>query len=107
MATRTLFRSSVLTLLLATACSKQEEPGPPCDRVVDHLLEVTKQSLLGHESMATDLKKQMVQQCVDRNYSKQTRECLLAAKDVAALTACNRERMGSAAPAAGSAIPAP
>jgi hypothetical protein len=98
----------VLILLLAASCQKHEDPGgPPCDQVVDHLLEVTKQSLLGHEALNVDLKKQMVQQCVDRKYSKQARECLLAAKDTADLAICNRERMGSAAPAAGSAIPAP
>jgi small lipoprotein (TIGR04454 family) len=113
MATFARFHSSALLVpfvvlaALAAGCSKRADSGPPCDKVVDHLLEVTKQSLVGHEAMAADLKKQMVQQCVDRNYSQQTRECLMAAKDTAALTICNRERMGSAAPQAGSAIPAP
>jgi hypothetical protein len=94
-------------LLLTASCQKREDPGPPCDKVVDHLLEITKQALLGHEAMTTDLRKQMVQQCVDRKYSKQVRECLLAAKDTAELATCNRERVGSAAPPGGSAIPAP
>lgn len=91
MATSARFRSSALVvLLLCAACSKKDDPGPPCDRVVDHMLDVTKQTLLGHESMTADLKRQMIAQCQQRNYSKDVRECLLAAKDPAELAACSR-----------------
>jgi hypothetical protein len=84
--------------LLVVACQKREDPGPPCDRVVDHMLELTKQALVGHEAMTKDLKRQMVQQCEQRHYSKEAKECLLAATDPAGLAACNRAALGSAAP---------
>src|SRR5437763_1382258 len=92
MATSARFLSSVVVLVVVLfACSKKEEPGPPCDRVIDHMLDVTKQTLLGHEAMTADLKRQMIAQCEQRNYSKQIRECLLAAKDSAELATCNRQ----------------
>jgi hypothetical protein len=91
-------------VVFVLACSKNEDPGPACDRVVDHMLDVTKQALLGHESMTADLRKQMIAQCVQRNLSKQVRECMMAAKDSAALAACNRQGQ-PVAPTARPALP--
>ena len=88
MATSARFRLSVLVLLLATACQKKEDPGPPCDRVVDHMLELTKQVLVGHESMTKSMRAQAIAQCEQRNMSKEMRECILAAKDTQGLSAC-------------------
>ena len=84
--------TAMRALLLATllvACSKKEDPGPTCEQVVDHVLTVSKQVLVGHEGMngAGD-RKAMLDQCAQHNMSKELRECLMAGKDLDGLGAC-------------------
>lgn len=78
-----------LLVAVLFACSKKEDPGPTCDQVVDHVLTVSKQLLVGHEGLggATD-RKAMLDQCAKRNMSKELRECLVAAKDLDGLGNC-------------------
>ena len=88
MATSARSRISVLVLLLVVACQKKADTGPPCDQVVDHMLDITKQVLVGHESMTKSMRAQAIAQCEQRNMPKEMRECILAAKDTEALSTC-------------------
>src|SRR5690348_11477829 len=82
-------RLLVIAVLVVAACHKSD-PGPTCDQVVDHMLDVTKQVMLGHNAMTKDIRKQLVDQCVARNLPKDARECMMAAKDPTSLSACYR-----------------
>ena len=79
---------AALVAVLLVACQKQDA-GPPCDKVVDHMLDVMKEQLPGHEGMGmTGERKAMVEQCEQRKYTAQERTCLLAAKNLDGFAAC-------------------
>ena len=82
-------------LLVLVACNK-DNPGPSCTQVVDHVLEVTKQALPGHESLgALGDRKASIDQCEARKLPKQTRECLLAAKSLDGFGECYKAVRGT------------
>ena len=78
-----------LLVLLAASCHK-DDPGPPCDKVVDHMAEVTKSMMTGHDQVEVKTRFLDIQFCEKKQFSKQLRECLFAAKDVAGIAACNK-----------------
>jgi hypothetical protein len=77
----------VIALIVAAGCSKSD-PGPPCEQVVDHMLEVTKQQLVGHGEAVTSQRTAMLKQCKDRNMSAATRTCLVAATNLTQIAEC-------------------
>jgi hypothetical protein len=79
---------AVLFAVLLVAC-KKDDPGPTCEQVTDHMLDVTKQQLPGHEGM-TGLgdRKAMITQCTQRSMTKEQRECLMAAKSLDGFGGC-------------------
>lgn len=76
----------LVTIVLA-ACGKSD-PGPSCGQVTDHMLEVTKQQLVGHEGMVLGQRDAMIKQCEQRDMPAETRRCLFAAKDIPAIAEC-------------------
>jgi hypothetical protein len=94
----------VVALLLVAAC-KKDDPGPPCPQVQDHVLELMKQGLTGHDAVQLGNRKQMIDLCEQRPFSKETRTCLLAAKDLDGLARCQQKpaRPPAPPPPAGSA----
>ena len=96
--TSTWMATFVLSLSLC-ACSKDK--GPSCEQVTDHLLEIMKSSMAGHEGMPMGNRKQMIESCEKRDPAKAARECLMAARDMTAMANCAPQ-----APANG-ATPAP
>lgn len=81
----------LVPLLVITAC--KDDPGPPCDQVVDHMHEVMKQGPTGHPDMAQqNSRKTDIEFCQTKKFSKQMRECLLAAKDIAGIADCQKLR---------------
>jgi hypothetical protein len=110
----------VLAAALLMAC-KQKDPGPPCDQVVDHMLELTKQMMPGHDQDSLGSREQLIKDCKSRKMSAATRRCLLDAKSFNDLATCRardqktstptppapKEPTGSAPPPAGSATPPP
>jgi hypothetical protein len=95
--------SSVLVLaIVLAACGGKKDEGPPCGAIVDHINELTK-TLPGHENvngdprMGTD-RKQMIGLCEKRQYSVETKECILAAKDTDAMAICLRKHRGEPEP---------
>jgi hypothetical protein len=77
-------------LLAACGSSKKQDDGPPCDKVVDHMLELTKQMLPGHGDQPMGDRKAMIDQCVQRKMPASMRSCLLAAKSLDELAQCRR-----------------
>jgi hypothetical protein len=82
-------RALLVTSLLAAlaACSKPDN-GPGCPAVVDHMLEVMKAGLTGHDSVALGDREQMIQQCEQRKMTPAERRCLAAAKTLSDLATC-------------------
>ena len=84
------------SLLAVTACKKAND-GPACPAVVDHMLEVMKAGLTGHDSLALGNRDQMIQQCEQRKMSATERRCLANAKTLGDLASCrpNKAPAGS------------
>jgi|GEM_PF-3191423 len=81
-------RAAVLVVILV-ACGGSKDTGPPCDKVVDHMLEVTKTQLMGHDGAnLSSQRKAMVAQCESRNMSNEMRTCLLAAVTISEIAKC-------------------
>jgi hypothetical protein len=78
----------VLIAALLVGCSKKEDPGPPCDKVVDRMLELTKQMVPGHDMGALGDRKQMVAQCEQRKMPAAVRKCIVDAKSTDELSKC-------------------
>lgn len=78
-----------LVLVILVGCGGKKDEGPPCDKVVDHMLEVTKQQLMGHEGANfNSQRKAMVAQCEQRNMTTEMRTCLLGAQTIADIAKC-------------------
>ena len=87
-----------LLLLALVACNK-DNPGPSCVQVVDHVLDVTKQALPGHETAgALGDRKASIDQCEARKLPKETRQCLLAAKTLDGFGECYKAVRGTKTP---------
>jgi len=95
-----MLRVALVAVLLA-ACH-QDDPGPPCDQVVDHFIQVTRHGppLGGTRALAS--RDTMITVCKQRHYDATTRRCLLAARDAAALARC-----GAGPAVTGPAAPTP
>ena len=79
---------SLVVLAILVGCGKKDS-GPTCEQVVDHMLEVTKQQLMGHETANLgSQKKAMVAQCESRNMSNEMRTCLMGTKTIADIAKC-------------------
>jgi len=76
----------VVFTMLVVGCGNKDE-GPPCGKVVDHMLEVMKE-LPSHEGMAMGNRKQMIGLCEQKNYTADEKRCLITAKDLTAIAAC-------------------
>jgi len=82
-----MLRRAVLLVILV-GCGKKDS-GPSCEQVVDHMLEVTKQQLMGHETVnLSSQRKAMVAQCESRNMTTEMRTCLLGAQTIADIAKC-------------------
>lgn len=88
----------VLIAALLVACSKKQDAGPPCDKVVDHMLELTKQMLPGHGDQPLGDRKAMIDQCVQRKMPAKMRACLLASKSFEDLAKCRTSERRAAPP---------
>jgi hypothetical protein len=102
---------ATLALVLTLGCSKKADNGPACPEVVDHMVEVMKAGLKGHESVNLGDRGQMITQCEQRKMSPDVRRCMATAKDIKALASCRPATAtppppGPVAPT-GSAAPAP
>ncbi len=80
---------SLLMVAILVGCGGKKDPGPPCEKVVDHMLEITKQQLMGHEGANfNSQRKAMVTQCENRNMSTEMRTCLIGAQTISDIAKC-------------------
>jgi hypothetical protein len=82
-------RRFILLAALLVAC--KEDKGPPCAAVVDHMLDVTKQAMPGHDPGALGDRNAMIAQCEKRNMPPKMRKCLIAAKSLAGFAECQEK----------------
>ncbi len=78
----------VATAATVVGCGSKSDPGPTCAQITDHMLEVTKQELVGHGDELLGQRKTMIEQCEGRKLTADQRRCLVAAKDMAGFAAC-------------------
>lgn len=96
----------LLLALVLVAC-KKGPTGPSCDKIADHMLEVTKQQMPGHAGMGDfGDRKGMIAQCEKRNLSAAMRNCLMAAKSLGEFADCQaKEKPPTTAPVPPPATP--
>lgn len=98
----------VLLAALLFACSKKKEnPGPPCDQVVDKMLLLTQQMIPGHAPGSLGDRDQMIEQCKQRNMSAKVRSCIVAAQNLDDLSKCHDRKRPATDKPAGAPTPAP
>lgn len=83
-----MMRIARIALIAAVlvACHKGDS-GPPCDAVTDHVLQLMKQAMPGHDDMAN--RQQLIDQCKQRKMPAKMRQCIVDAKTFNDLAACN------------------
>lgn len=70
-------------------CNKTADEGPPCAKVVDHMLDIMKSTAGGHGGMNLGSRQPMIETCERRHMSKATRTCLVSSKDITGLANCS------------------
>lgn len=93
--------------LLAAGCHKDDDEGPPCAAVVDHMLDIMKSTNGGHGGMNLGSRQSMIDTCEARHMPKLTRACLVNSKDITGLANCSRMTAPPSAPSTKPALPAP
>jgi hypothetical protein len=96
----------VLLAALLIGCGKKDS-GPACEQVVDHMLELTKQMMPGHDPETLGNKKAMVDDCNKRKMPAATRRCLLDAKSFNDLAACRARDQKTSTPTPPPVTPVP
>ena len=78
-----------LVLALVIACGgKSESDAPSCAQVMDHILEITRNQLVGHGDEVKSQRAGMIKQCEDRNMAPDLRKCLFQAKTLDDIAKC-------------------
>jgi hypothetical protein len=82
-------RLLVAAALLVAACKGSKgDSGPPCDKVVDHMMGLTKQMMPGHDPESLGDRKQLIADCEQRKMPAAMRKCLLDARSFNDLAKC-------------------
>lgn len=120
----------VMLAAFLVACSSKGDSGPPCDKVVEHMTDLMKQAMPGHDIDTMAPRKTLIDQCEKRKLPASARKCMLEAKKFNDLAPCQPKATkaptppaptptptappsgtqapaGSANPTEGSAAPAP
>ena len=71
-------------------CGKSEDPGPSCEKVTDHVFEISTKAFPGHGDMAMGNRKDYIAGCEARKMPASERRCLLAAQDMMSLAKCRK-----------------
>jgi len=92
----------VLVSVLLVACGKADDDGPPCDKVMDHVLDLMKSTQGGHGGMNLGSRETMINTCNQRHMPKEVRYCMMNSKDITHLANCSRMNPHPPVPTAGS-----
>ncbi|HEX4454650.1 MAG TPA: hypothetical protein VH143_27510 [Kofleriaceae bacterium] len=80
----------VLVLVLTAACHDADDDGPPCAKVMDHVLDLMKSTQGGHGGMNVGSRETMISTCEQHHMPKAVRSCMFNAKDITGLANCSR-----------------
>lgn len=80
----------LLLVLVVAGCKK--DPGPSCEQISDHMLDVTKTAMPGHDPSYLGDRKAMIAQCEKRNLTRDQRTCLMKAKTLPELGDCGPKK---------------
>jgi len=97
--TRWTLVAVVLGLGCGLGCGKSEDPGPSCEKVTDHVFEISTKAFPGHGDMGMGNRKDYVASCETRKMPASERRCLLAAQDMMSLARCRKIPDGAKPPA--------
>jgi hypothetical protein len=75
-------------IVLVVAGCKKDPPPASCEQISDHMLDVTKQAMPGHDPSYLGDRKAMIEQCEKRNLTREMRNCLMKATTLPALGEC-------------------
>jgi hypothetical protein len=73
---------------LAACGGKSEPEAPSCAQVMDHILEITKNQLVGHGDEVKTQRAAMVKQCEERKLAPALRKCLFESKTLDDIAKC-------------------
>lgn len=79
----------LVIVIVLIACGSKSDPGPTCAQVMDHILEITQQQLVGHGDEIKSQRAAMIAQCEQRNMPAEMRRCLLDSKTRDAIATCH------------------
>jgi len=99
-----------LVVALLVACGNPADDGPPCAKVMDHVLDLMKSTQGGHGGMNLGSREAMVSTCEQRHMPKEVRSCMFNSKDITGLANCSRMNHvpnGQPPPPQGSALALP
>jgi hypothetical protein len=95
-----------LAIVLGVGCKKTEnEKVPTCAEVSAKLAAVTKIAYPGHGDMEMGSSKRDVEACEIRKPTAKERRCIMAAKDLAGVTACRKAALDQQPPPKSPAAP--
>ena len=81
-------RALALALAVVACGGKSEPDAPSCAQVMDHILEITKNQLVGHGDEVKRERAAMVKQCEERNMAPALRTCLFQSKTLDDIAKC-------------------
>ena len=79
-----------LMLAALAACGKAADEGPPCAKVMDHVLDLMKSTQGGHGGMNLGSRDAMIAACEQKHMPKEVRYCLINSKDITGMANCSR-----------------
>ncbi len=94
-------------IALLVACGKTADDGPPCAKVMDHVLDLMKSTQGGHGGMNIGSRETMIATCEQRHMPKDVRACMFNSKDITGLANCSRMTHVPSPPPRGSAFAPP
>ena len=78
----------VMLAAFLVACGSKTDSGPPCDKVVDHMVGLIKKAFPKEESTISSDRAKLIAQCEQRKMSPKVRTCMVDATEFAQLASC-------------------
>jgi hypothetical protein len=83
-------RLAIVVALALVTCHNSDDDGPPCAKVMDHVLDLMKSTQGGHGGMNIGSRETMISSCEQRHMPKEVRSCMINSKDITGLANCSR-----------------
>jgi hypothetical protein len=93
-----MIRLVMVAAFLFACSSKKGDTGPSCDKVVERMVELLRQTKQGQDMAALDDRKKLVDQCEQRKLPASVRACMVDAKSFSDFAACRPRDKNAPAP---------